>query len=381
MSGSRKAVRAFAAALAIAGIANAGPILEGDLVVSRVGDGTTTLSSTSTPTSVLEFSTLGGAPLQTIPMPIAASGSNNPYSAAGTSTEQFITMSNDGTTVLLGGYNAVPGAVTTVANTGAGRILARIPVSTGTPDTSTSLTDFGTSSANNIRSVSSLDGSSFWVATATGVRYVASTAATTSTSLSTLNSRVANIVGGQLYDTSSSGTNTNKGVNTVSGGLATTTGQTITRLPGMTDAVTVSSWDYVFGDATTLYVTDDSPSATVGGVQKWMFDGTNWNLKYRMFTDGTLNFGARGLAGRPDGLGNFILYTTTNEGTNGSNNRLMTIADPLSATTLGSQVFTQLATAGANFAFRGVDIVPEPGSLAALAGAATLLGLRRRRKS
>ena len=358
---------------------DAAPILPGNLVVTQVGDGVAALSSNATPVSVLEMTT-SGTVVQTIPMPIAASGTNNPYAASGTQSEQHITLSGDGSVLTLGGYSATPGT-TSPANSTASRVIGIIPLATGTPDTSTALTDFGTGTNNNLRSVVSPDGVQFYATTANaGTRYVTDPIATTSTQINSVNARNANIFNNQLYVSSGSGTNTTRGVNEVGEGLPTTTGQTMTRLPGMTDAVSASSWDFFFASDHVLYVVDDGSSATTGGLQKWVLDDNtgNWSQVYKVATDGTVNFGIRSLAGYLDGSGNAVLFATNNQTTT----RLLTLTDPIANTTLAAgQVWTGIYTAPTNTQIRGVEFIPipEPGSVTLLLGAGAMLIVRRRR--
>jgi len=373
---------ACAAALAVcfvpgtAARVDAAAILPGHLVVTQVGDGVTALSSNGTPVSVVELTTAGGV-VQTIAMPIAASGSNLPYAASGTQSEQHITLSGDGTVLTLGGYNATPGT-TSPANSTTSRVIGIIPLATGAPDTSTALTDFGTGTNNNLRSVVSPDGVQFYATTANaGTRYVASPTATTSTQVNTVNARNANIFNTQLYVSSGSGTN--RGVNTVGSGLPITSGQTMTRLPGLTDTANASSWDFFFANDHTLYIVDDSSSATVGGLQKWVLsdDTGNWSQAYRIATDGTVSFGLRSLAGYVDG-GNAVLFATNNQSTT----RLLTMTDVIANTTAPvGQVWNGIYTAPTGTAIRGVEFIPipEPGSMTLLLGAGVVLVVRRRR--
>jgi pentose-5-phosphate-3-epimerase len=91
-------------------------------------------------------------------------------------------------------------------------------------------------------------------------------------------------------------------------------------------------------------------------------------------TSGTGFAGLRGLTGTWDAVNGAQLYATTNET---SNNRLISIVD----TGITPTTATNLASAGANYAFRGVDVfaaVPAPGAIA-LVGVAGLVTVRRRK--
>jgi hypothetical protein len=383
MTSKRGLLLTAAAALAVSFVSGANhvaaaPILPGHLVVTQVGDGSATLTSNATPVNVIEMTTTGST-VQTIAMPIAATGANLPYAASGTQSEQHITLSGDGTVLTLGGYNATPGTASP-ANSTTSRILGVIPLSTGTPDTSIAITDFGTGTNNNLRSVVSPDGVQFYGTTANaGTRYVDSPSATTSTQINSVNARNANVFNGQLYVSSGSGTNTTRGVNVVGSGLPTAAGQTMTRLPGMTDAATASSWDFFFADDHTVYVVDDSSSGTVGGLQKWKLsdDTGQWSQVYRVFGDGTASFGLRSIAGYVDG-GNAVLFVTNNQTTT----RVLTMTDPIANTALAAgQVFTGIYTAPTNTQVRGVEYIPipEPGTMTLMLGAGAMLIVRRRR--
>src|SRR5262249_22050903 len=122
----------------------------------------------------------------------------------------------------------------------------------------------------------------------------------------------------------------------------------------------------------TLYVADDRTTVNGGGIQRWVYDGANWNLTATLATAGG---GARGLTGSIAGS-TVALYATTAETTQ---NTLITFTDALTAAGGAFSAATVLATAPTNTVFRGVDFtpVPEPGglllcSLAACAGISRL---------
>src|SRR5437762_199335 len=67
--------------------ASAAAFILGDLVVVRVGDGTAALSSAATATFLDEY-TPGGVLVQTIPLPTALSGLNQPFTLSGSATSE-----------------------------------------------------------------------------------------------------------------------------------------------------------------------------------------------------------------------------------------------------------------------------------------------------
>ncbi|HEY2589541.1 MAG TPA: hypothetical protein VGI81_27590, partial [Tepidisphaeraceae bacterium] len=88
----------------------------GDLVVYRVGAGSAALSSGSTAVYLDEY-TPSGTLVQSIALPTAAAGANNPLTSSGTATsEGNLTLSANGQQILLTGYDAAPG-VASIAST------------------------------------------------------------------------------------------------------------------------------------------------------------------------------------------------------------------------------------------------------------------------
>lgn len=350
MSPSTSLVRVLSLALCTALLAPLAKaqITPGNLVVLRVGDGSATLSSAATAVFYDEY-TSSGAFVQTIALPTAVSGSHRRVAVSGSATsEGILTQSVDGRYLISVGYDAALGTASVVSTTSAtaNRVVARVAIATEAIDSSTALAD--AYSGNNLRSATSLDGSAFWTAgtssTSGSVRYAALGAAS-STQLATnlTNVRVVNVFDGQLYCSSASGAFL--GVSTVGVGTPTTSGQTITLLPGFGAAGT-TSYDFFLADANTLYVADDRNSGGNGGIQKWLLIAGTWTYQYTLSTLATV--GCRGLSGEVVG-GIATLYATTTD------NKLVTVTD-LGA---GSTV-TVLVTGATNTALRGVRLVRCP---------------------
>jgi hypothetical protein len=277
----------------------------------------------------------------------------------------------NGQYLTMAGYAATPGTAAPAGATAAtvNRVVGLIGLD-GTIGTFTALTD--AYNGSNIRSAVSTDGISLWTSGNGGSGQSASAATryvTLGTSTSTVlhttasNMRVANIFNGQLYVSSSTSSGGGLyGVSTVGTGLPTSGNSTPVALPGMPTSGTHSAYDFWFKDASTLYIADDGNVGSLGGIQKWTFDGTTWTLAYTLLNNGATTTGVRGLAGTVDGSGNAVLFGTT---TAANANQLITVTDTGSGSTA-----TTLATAPVNTAFRGVEFVPEPSSVSLL-----LLGL------
>jgi hypothetical protein len=356
MFGSEWIGRAFAwrtaaasAALLLASIApaHANAFTPGNLVVVRVGDGTSALTNVGTAVFLDEY-TPSGTLVQSIAMPTAAAGANRQFCNSGTATsEGFLTLTSNGQYLINAGYDAPLGTnnVATSPSTLNPRVIARTALN-GTTDTSTGLGD--AYSGGNIRSAASDNGSQFWVSgNANGMRYAANLGATTSTQLNTTpptNTRVIDIFAGQLYVSSAS--SAFQGVSIVGSGLPTTGGQTVALLNGFPTTTGPSSYDYFFADANTLYVADDRPVASGGGIQKWTAVSGIWSMQYVL---APATGGCRGLTGVVNG-GVATLWATT---TTSSANDIVTVTD-----TGASAAVMTVATTGTNTALRGIRLLP-----------------------
>lgn len=344
------------------------PLTFGNVFVQRVGDGSAALSNAANPVFLDEY-TPTGTLVQTIAMPIAASGSNQPLTQSGSATsEGFLNVSSNGLYLTLVGYQATPGTVTiaTSANPPVGRVIARIDVA-GTVDTSTVLGDaYG---GGNIRSVASDDGNRFWVGgNAQGVRFVSNLGATTSTLVGGTpgNTRVLNIYNGQLYASAASGVF--HGLLKVGTDLPTLVGTGAGVIePGFAITAGPSTYDYYFASPTRVYVADDRTTGA-GGILRYDLVGGVWTLAYTLTQSATQ--GCRGLTGFTQN-GVTTLWATSNGGT-GVATELVTVTD----NGLGSP-FTVLATSPLNTAYRGVRFFGLPTTLSripASCGAMDIVG-------
>ncbi|PRY20215.1 Calx-beta domain-containing protein, partial [Spirosoma oryzae] len=323
----------------------------GNLVIYRVGTGTGALSGSATPVFLDEY-TPAGALVRSVALPTTASGSNRALTATGTATsEGLLSRSSDGKYLLLTGYDAAIGtaSISNTTSANVNRVVARVAAD-GTIDASTALTDF--SSGNNPRSAISTDGTSIWVTGGSGgIRYT-TLGATTSTQLSTttINLRQANIANGQLYVSSSSGSTR---VATVGSGTPTTSGQTISNIPGFPS--TGSPYAFFFADVDAsvpgvdvLYLVDDTGTAGVGGIVKYSLVNNVWT------SNGTVGAATdiyRGLTGSLTGTA-VTLYAIRKAG------ELVTLTDNAGYNGAISGTPTLLVTATANTAFRGVAFAP-----------------------
>ena len=117
----------LAAGLVIHGPTATAQFAEGDLVVIRVGTGSASLSSASTPVFLDEYRT-GGLRVRSLPMPQAENGGQQPFTLSGNATsEGGLSLSKDGRFLVCAGYGAAPGisAISSSSSSSVNRVVAR----------------------------------------------------------------------------------------------------------------------------------------------------------------------------------------------------------------------------------------------------------------
>jgi hypothetical protein len=333
----------------------------GNLVVYRVGNGATALSDSSTNISLLEFQQ-NGTLVQTINLP---STGTDRLTASGIATSEGKLRYN-GKYLAVTGYDA-PTGVTTIKDTTATANPRRVRVfendSGGTAQTK-NLT--GAFNQDNIRSaIPQANGSGVWVTghasnTSNGVWYHNFNTNTTTQIVSNQNLRTVHIYNGQLYSgRASSGNN----VQTVGTGLPTTA-TTLTNLPNNPTGQSLFIANLAGGSV--MYVTTDS-----GTLTKYSLVGGNWQSNGPSATATGLGT-VRDLTGYVDSSGNVRLFVITDGG------HLASITDTTGYNNSWNLIgFTSLATAGTNYAFRGITYVPEPSLVIGLSLLAIVLFVSR----
>lgn len=374
---------AFAAAAAAQS-----PFTIGNLVVARLGDGTTALSSATAPVFLDEY-TPAGVLVQSIALPTTPSGNNRQFTIRGSAaSEGALNLSGNGVYLMLAGYDAPVGSALALTEQApastTNRVVARIDLS-GQIDTSTALTDAYNGSATvqgNIRGAASDDGTRFWLSGtgasgSAGVRYVAAVGDTTSLTLQAgapTNTRVVGIYDSQLYTTSAS--TVYLGVVKIGDGLPVTGNQTATLLQGFptTGGTAASSaYDFFFADANTLYVADDNAvNSTIGGINKWTFDAATgtWTRQYRLQLGGAgAQTAARSLTGFVQN-GVTTLYAVCNT-SGAATTTLVSVVDTGPASTVNSLIVSPI-----NTAFRGVRRLSKPSTVQRFPAACGAAGIK-----
>jgi hypothetical protein len=316
-----------------------------NLLLLRVGDGTTALANTNGAISLLEL-TRSGTVVQTINI------ATNSLQISGTATsEGQMSLSPDGSILTIAGY--VPpfaGTGSLSSRTAANAPRGYVTVSaSGTVSGGTIVSN--AYSTDNIRSGVTVDGSSFWFTGSSGPGSgIMAFSGGATNQIADINSRVIKVYNNDLFYSTGSGV---QGIYRISGTPTSSNAAPVSILTGVTSQGT-SPYDFAFSaDGNTLYVADDGI-----GVQKFTNSGSAWSLAYNL-TNGLTQNRAYGLE---------VLFGATNQVLWTSPTNVWSVLDEGFATNA-----TSIYTPGANYALRGLEatVVPEPGTYAllALAGA------------
>ena len=370
----KKILAASIAALLATSIAGAATFGAGDIVVYQVGNGSTSLTGSSAPVFLDEY-TITGALVQQIALPTTASGANFALTDSGSaSSDGMLTLSANGTALILTGYNA-PTGTASIASASTSQTIGIVSYN-GIIDTSTTTTAFN---GNNIRGAASVNGAGVWVVGGQGgVVFLSDGGSGSGTVVSSTNAndRFVDIAGGQLYTSSSASSDSFKGIGTVGAGTPTTSGQTTTVIPGQATGSNNESFALAAlnGSSTpnTLYVADTSL-----GIEKFSLEGSSW-----VETGSIAGSNIEGLTVSVVNSTTVDLFATSS-GSSGISGTLSGVVDSSGFEGTLSGSLTTLATASTNEAFRGVALapqltVPEPSSMFSIFCGAGLLGLTGR---
>lgn len=344
--------------------ASAGPLTPGNLVLVEVS-GT---ANTGGPITIREL-TVTGSTVQSLPV---NSGSGGGQISANAPSEGQISLNAAGDSWTLGVY--VPpftgsGALSGRTSGEAARGFMTLSTSGSVSATATPLmlgTGSTAYSGQNIRNGVQA-GNDFWFAGSNGtnagvVTYSGSTAQ--ATRVQNVNARVVQVLDGNLYYSTGSGTT---GLYRYTG-LPSGTAAATPWLTGVTGQGT-NPYDFVIAaSGSTAYVADSGI-----GVQKFTFDGSAWAHAYDFTATGVTSNAGFGLAVDFSAQNPRLFWTTPTQ--------VFTAIDAGSAA-VGTSIASIATAAGA---FRGLDIVPVPEpSTCVLAGlgivAAGLAGRRHTRR-
>lgn len=341
------------------------PFTPGNIVVYRIGDGSSVLSAQGStiakPVFLDEYTPLG-VKVQSVAMPTSAIGTNLILTATYTlNVDGGMTLSTNGQYLVVTGYNASVGSDYSVS--GVKRVVGLIKYD-GVINTSTGLTDAAI--GVKMPTAASNDGFQIWCAADTrgtnaSCFYYTTLGSSTSTYLgSTTESssfRTIKVINGQLYTS-----RTTKPISTVGSGLPAAGIQVFTPLNGLPNSINQFEFfdlNPAVAGVDVLYTAESS-----GGLRKYSFDGTSWNLNGSVGTSADLYFGLTGYVN-----GNSVQLFATRKGSNSilvGGGQVVAIADasgynnPFSGTPTVIADLTQGASPfpASTYSFRGVALAP-----------------------
>jgi hypothetical protein len=346
-----KAVIAAVIAAGSLATASAAPLTSGNLLIYRVGDGSTALNTANAAPVYLDEFTTSGTLVQSIWMGAAFSAVGN------ATTEGILSVSQDGSSIIFTGYNKAPGGTSPSGDTygTTPRMIGSLNLASGAVMTYSIASDGGVTTANNvIRSATSTDGhSAFWVATDKRVSYIGSPTATgnATTQIDPRNSRQVLLRGNRLF--ASNGSTTSAARLQSYGDLPTGATSPSTVVPLVSGDIfngfaLFDLSDTVAGDDT-MYVLN--PGA--GKLAKYTYDGSAWTAS------GTITSAALDITGNEGEDGSVSLFLTGTAG-------LQSVTDASGYNGALSGTLTTILANPSNEAFRGIAYIPEPSSLSLL---------------
>ena len=321
------------------------------LVVLQAGDGNNALSGTGNAVVLKEFSQNG---LPGISIPVPATGTQALIIRGSSSSEGYLSRTEDGRYLVFGGYRQTLNNTVTLNSSSPSsiaRVIAGVDAAGNYQVLATS--SVSSISAGDLRAAAGTNSTNVWGnSSSQGTSYYGIGSGATQVQNAKANVRALQVFNNRLYLSSqvSSGTPPDIGVFAIGSSTAVSSAQTVSTIIN-TGAGSLPAQFYFHPSGTTCYVADSRNVSSGGGIQKWVFGAGTWSLAYTLNT-GTV--GAFGVVANFTGI-KPIVYATTTEA---SNNRLVAIRD-----TGAASGFTTLASSGsANTVFRGLSFAPLSGS-------------------
>lgn len=316
---------------------------KGDLVVLQVGNGS--IGSSGAPGYLNDYLTIGGVLQTQVALPTSGS---NPLIFGGSSYEGTLSLSADGQTIVVGGYNvplgSYSGAIDNSSTTSVPRAAGSVNAA-GVFTLDATTTQF---SGGTIRSAVADGAGNFWAGGgSSGIIYLGTNSAPATISTVSTATRTLNLVNGNLYFTE-----TGSGQGVMSFGSAPKAAASPSLLINTAGIGTGTASPEGFAINTNLtiaYVADNRTAANGGGIQRFNWNGSGWvyayTLGYTLSSSQTIYYMTADFSGA-----NPVIYATTGESTG---NKLVSVTD-----TGAGSAYTILETAPSGDAFRGVVIAP-----------------------
>lgn len=340
---------------------------EGNLVVLRLGDGTTDLINKGSKVFFDEY-TPTGILVRSIELPSTNPSGPNFVLSGTNDVEGVLSRSPNGLYVSAAGYSVVaPHTGSVIGATSTDVPRAAVAISNSGSLTYVVMNDFASTKAN--RSAITTNGVDFWIASEAGVGY-RNTSSTSTTIVGVITTptptnsiRTVTIADGNLYGSTTPGTDK---IGQFGSGLPTTSA-TYTPLAGIGN-ITPHQFLFFDIDATipgvdVLYVAEESTSTTTnnGGIRKYSLVGTTWTFNGKL---GGLDK-YRGLAGSASGSTVTLFAAIKGANGTGGGGALSTVVDATGYNETPTATPTEIAslTSTSKMAFRGVALAPVASAL------------------
>lgn len=328
------------------------PFIPANLVVLRGGDGAETLTNSGN-TLFLDQYTTNGAYVSTMNIP--DSGTNAFLISGTSSSEGYMTLSGDGHSLVLAGYNTALGSIAgSLSSTNAAAVPRGIAEIDGLGNYSLVTISTNQYRGEHFHSAFADGNSNFWGADSdAGISYFGFEGPATTLQGALANCRVIGMID-HTYLAFSAQTET-PGIY-IFDGPPPIAAEGITLVIGTGKNSSPEDFAFAPGD-TVAYVADDSDA---GGIQRWQLIGGIWTLTYTLHS-GALNIGIRNFTADFSGSNPVFYAITAEDEDDDGPDRLITITD----TGPNSAVCT-LATAGLNQHFFAVKLAPKVQAQAAI---------------
>jgi hypothetical protein len=327
-----------------------------NLVVVRVGDGDQVLTVNGNSMYLDQYAT-DGTYINTITIPedgsssmVAIGWDNISGVQAGSTTGTVLTRSLDGRFIVVAGYHTNLNYGASLNNSTSATVPKGIALIDSYGQYTLAVADTNSTFDSSLWRSGIADGTNnYWGgANLGGTYYFGFDAAPALIQNTMVNMRSMALFNGDIYAV---GAATPNGVLKINGMPKTNSTATLlfTGSSGSFDLA-------VSPNGNLIYVTDQRGLGNGGGVQRYDFDGSNWNLSYTLNT-GFANVGPRYVTADFSG-GNPVIYVTSNE-QSFDNDRIIKIVD-----TGAGSAGTTLVYAGVNQTFRSIRFGPVQNPIA-----------------
>lgn len=365
-----------------------------DVAVQRTGNGSTPLSNGAFDTAILTFS----GPVSTGTFSLPTSGTARSTDSGTATSNGYFNFFNHRYTI--GGYDAAVGTAS-VASTNTKTVSLYTPSfslieNIDAPTGGQSGNPPSPWAGNNFRSAITENGVDiFGSGTSSGspntggIWHYSTTSGTwTRVSSTVTNTRNIEIYGNDLYFSTGAGTN---GIYSLGSVASLDLSGADLNTASLVFSLSSPYGFYIDQSNGVAFAASDSGGAG-GGIFRFDYDTntSSWNQTWSFRLDmsgstftsaaasGTITT-ARGLSAVFDSLSStYTVYATSSEV---SDNRLISFTDGLTSSIVDGSTFTQVAQAGTNYVFRGVDVVPEPSAALAVLTGFGMIALRRSRRA